>query len=66
MQPLPSSIIPILEHFSTLFLKHKTYAKAILLIVGAILCKGGRTVCAVLKVLGMHGEKRFDKYTALS
>lgn len=62
MQPLPSSIIPILEHFSTLFLKHKTYAKAILLIVGAILCKGGRTVCAVLKVLGMHGEKRFDKY----
>ena len=29
---------------------------------GAILCKGGRTVCGALKVLGLQGEKAFTNY----
>lgn len=37
-------------------------SKAMLLLAGAILCRGGRTVCAVLKILGMQGEENFDKY----
>ena len=33
-----------------------------LLMTGAILCKGGRTVCGALKVLGLQGEKAFANY----
>ena len=62
MRPLPSSIISILLPFSTIFLKTKVWNKALLLIIGALLCRGGRTVCAALRVLGMNGEERFDKY----
>lgn len=29
---------------------------------GAILCKGGRTVCGSLKVMGLRGEKAFASY----
>lgn len=65
MQSLPKSMIPILEPFATIFLKTKTFNKAILLMVGALLCRGGRTICGVLRVLGMSGEKRFDKYHRL-
>ena len=45
-----------------LFLKPKTMSKATLLLVGAILCRGGRTVCAALRGSGMQGEEHFDKY----
>jgi hypothetical protein len=33
-----------------------------LLMTGAILCKGGRTVCGALKVLGLQGEQAFENY----
>lgn len=33
-----------------------------LLVVGTLMCRGGRTVCSALKTLGMRGEKGFDKY----
>jgi len=33
-----------------------------LLITGAILCKGGRTVCGALKVMGLQGERAFASY----
>jgi len=33
-----------------------------LLLVGTLMCRGGRTVCSALKTLGMRGEKSFDKY----
>lgn len=33
-----------------------------LLMTGAILCKGGRTVCGALKVLGLQGERAFANY----
>lgn len=33
-----------------------------LLLVGALMCRGGRTVCSTLKTLGMKGEQGFDKY----
>jgi len=34
----------------------------VLLMTGAILCKGGRTVCGALKVMGLQGEQAFAKY----
>ena len=29
---------------------------------GALLCKGGRTVCGALEVLGLQGEQAFANY----
>ena len=62
MTSIPDAILAIFAPFATIFLKQKTAKKAFLLLVGAILCRGGRTVCAALKVLGMAGEAHFDKY----
>jgi hypothetical protein len=31
-------------------------------LVGAILCRGPHTVTAVLRVMGLGGERRFEKY----
>jgi hypothetical protein len=56
------SILAVFAPFATIFFKPKTASKAILLLSGAILCRGGRTVCAALKILGMQGERHFDKY----
>ena len=36
-----------------------------LLLVGTLMCRGGRTVCSALKTLGRSGEKSFDKYHKL-
>jgi hypothetical protein len=62
MASLPGIILAVFAPFSTIFLKPKTMSKAMLLLAGAILCRGGRTVCAALKILGMQGEEHFDKY----
>lgn len=62
MPTLLPSIIHIFAPFAILFSCSKTWTKAALLISGAILCKGGRTVCSSLKVLGLHGEQAFENY----
>jgi len=62
MSTLSSPIIQILAPFAILFSCSKTWTKAALLITGALLCKGGRTVCASLKVLGLRGEETFGNY----
>jgi hypothetical protein len=62
MTTLSPTIIHILAPFSIIFLCSKTWTKAVLLITGAILCKGGRTVCGALKVLGLQGEQAFANY----
>jgi hypothetical protein len=62
MTSLPPYILTVLAPFAILFLKPKTASKAFLLLAGAILCRGGRTVCGALRILGMEGEARFDKY----
>lgn len=62
MTTLPASILTLLQPFSKLFSTNKTWGHALLLIVGTLMCQGGRTVCSALKTLGMRGEKGFDKY----
>ena len=34
----------------------------ILLFVGGVLCRSGRTVCGILRTLGMKGETAFANY----
>jgi len=47
--------------YAALFSK-PVFAHARLLIAGAILAPGKRTVCSVLRILGLEGGQRFHKY----
>lgn len=62
MNHLPSIILPFLLPFRILFYVKKSFCKMILLFVGGVLCRGGRTVCGCLRTLGMHGESAFANY----
>src|SRR3954468_12044512 len=58
---LPPEIVAILAAFAPLF-SHGVWAKAQTLAVGAILATGARTVCAVLRILGLGQERHFTNY----
>ena len=58
---LPVSIIRLLEPFSAIF-PVKTWEKAQLLLVGAILSPGKRTVTSALRVMGLSGDENFAHY----
>ena len=62
MPVLPNNIIQFLQPFSIVFHTNKTFVKLLILFSGSLLCQGGRTVCACLRALGMHGEKAFSNY----
>lgn len=62
MTALPNTILTVLTPFAVLFSTKKTWNHALLLVIGAIICKGGRTVCGALRVMGLKGECTFDKY----
>src|SRR3954469_3413020 len=54
-------MVAILAAFAPLF-SHGVWAKAQTLAVGAILATGARTVCAVLRILGLGQERHFTNY----
>jgi len=62
MPTLPTNILAHLLPFRSIFFTDKTFLKASLLLIGALICKGGRTVCSILRVLGLKGETGFAKY----
>ena len=51
----------VISQFSFAFSK-KVWAKAQLLILGAICCPGSRTICNVLRTVGLTHYKQFHKY----
>ena len=57
MLPLPEGIITVLGCFAPLF-SQPVWRHVRVLVVGALLCQGARTVTAVLRVMGLKGEKR--------
>lgn len=59
---LPSIIVAFLSPFRILFHLEKSFSKMILLFVGGVLCRSGRTVCGILRTLGMKGETAFANY----
>jgi DDE superfamily endonuclease len=61
MLPLPAAIITVLSPFAALF-SRPVWGHVQVLLIGAVLCRGPRTVTAILRVLGLGGEKRFEKY----
>ena len=61
MLTLPDSILAVLIPFATLF-QQRTWRKAQVLLVGAILAPGQRTVAAALRVMGLSGDRNYARY----
>lgn len=61
MRNLPPAIIHILRPFELLF-SERVWEWARILLVGAILAPGKRTVTAVLRVMGLSHERQFQNY----
>src|SRR5919198_5565849 len=61
MPPLPEGIILVLAPFAPRF-SHRVWLHAQLLLLGAILTPGARTVTAALRATGLATERRFTNY----
>jgi hypothetical protein len=61
MNWLPKEFIALLLGFSTLF-SEPTWNSALVLLVGAIVAPGKRTVSAILRVMGLKDEPHFQNY----
>ena len=61
MATLPSGLTKVIVGFSDLFSK-RTWPLVQMLLAGAILAVGPRTVATVLRVMGMAEERQFQKY----
>ena len=61
MLTLPDAILALLVPFAPLF-EVRTWRKAQILLVGTILTPGRRTVAAVLRVMGLDGDRSYARY----
>lgn len=61
MFPLPCEIIPLVYNFAPVFSK-RVWAHALVLLAGAILTPGQRTVTAALRIMGLSDEQHFINY----
>ena len=61
MRDLPSAIIHVLRHFELAF-SERVWEWAKVLLIGAILAPGTRTVTAALRVMGLSNETQFQNY----
>ena len=57
----PNAIVPVLHPFATLF-RNPTWLKAQILLVGAILAPGQRTVASALRVMGLSDDRNYARY----
>ncbi len=64
MFALPHEITIILYAFAPLF-SGRVWKHAQLMVIGAIVCTGKRTVTAILRVMGLGDEKKFTNYHRL-
>jgi hypothetical protein len=58
---LPAEYNTILKTFASLFSK-KVWLHVQVLVLGAILAPGQRTVTAVLRIMGLSNEKHFQNF----
>ena len=64
MLTLPTAIVAVLIPFATLF-TNPTCQKGQLLLVGAIVTPGQRTVAAALRVMGLSDDRNYARYHAV-
>ena len=62
MLHLPVRFAPVILPFAAMFVQQRTWRHAQLLLLGALLTPGRRTVCAVLRVAGLRWERCFVSY----
>ena len=62
MLHLPVRFAPVILPFAAMFVQQRTWRHAQLLLLGALLTPGRRTVCAVLRVAGLRWERHFVTY----
>ena len=60
-QALPDAIIPLLNPFAPMF-QARTWSKAQVLLIGAILATRKRTVTSALRVMGLSDDTSFARY----
>lgn len=58
MPPLPTRFVGLILAFAPLFV-HRSWRHAQVLLVGAILTPGRRTVTSVLRIMGRANDQRF-------
>ena len=61
MLTLPDAIVAVLIRFATRF-QIRTWCKVRVLLVGAILTPGQRTVAAALRVMGLNNDHNYARY----
>jgi hypothetical protein len=61
MRDLPEAIITVLRHFERAF-SERVWEWAKILLIGALLTPGKRTVTAALRVMGLRNETQFQNY----
>ena len=61
MPGLPPKMVQVLAPFAPLFAKH-VFRHAQLLLIGAILAPGRRTVSSALRAMGLDRERRLHRY----
>jgi hypothetical protein len=61
MLTLPSEYLTLIQVFAPLFSK-RVWSHMQILVIGAILAPGKRTVTAVLRIMGLSQEKHFQNY----
>ena len=62
MFTLPSEFSKQISSFASVFHTKKVFEHAVLLLTGAILCPGRRTISSVLRILGLSKERNYHKY----
>jgi DDE superfamily endonuclease len=62
MYTLAKEVSEVLSPFQALFVQQRSWEKAQSMLVGAILCRGKRTVSRVLTVMGLSQSKQYGKY----
>ncbi|MBZ0106811.1 MAG: transposase [Sulfuricella denitrificans] len=61
MLTLPTEIMIVLQHFSPV-VSERIWDWAQVLVIGAILAPRQRTVTAILRIMGLSGERQFQNY----
>jgi hypothetical protein len=64
MRTLPTEMVRVLAPFAPLFSK-RVWQNARIILMGAILAPGRRTVSSALRAMGLDQEKRFHRYHRL-
>src|SRR5881397_4252104 len=59
---LPARFAAVILSFAPVFLQRRTWRHAELLLIGAILAPGKRTVTSLLRIAGLGRERRFTNY----